>query len=180
MTVKTKLYYAFYDSPIGVLKISSSDEGIIAIALFECDKENMQSDPETIDADYPAGNTIYKHSGSHPIIIQAKVELDQYFAGKRKEFDVPVKILGTDFQVKAWRALYAIPFGMTKTYGAIASEIGDGKASRAVGLACKKNPLLIIVPCHRVIGTNNKLTGFNIGLDRKRFLLEHENIEICK
>jgi len=155
-----RLYSQPYISPIGVLVLSCTEEGLIAITHSESEKNNLT------------------YSESHPILIQAANELDQYFAGERKVFDVPVKITGTEFQIKTWEALYAIPFGTVKTYGRIASEVGNKNASRAVGLACKKNPLLIVVPCHRVIGANSKLTGFNIGIDKKKVLLRHEKIEI--
>ena len=155
-----KIYSQSYISPIGALELSCSNDGLISV-VYKADS--------CVSADC---------SGSHPILIQAVNELDEYFAGERKVFDIPVTLIGTEFQIRTWRALYAIPYGTVKTYGQIASEIGNKEASRAVGLACKKNPLLIIVPCHRVIGANSKLTGFNIGLDKKIVLLRHEKIEI--
>jgi O-6-methylguanine DNA methyltransferase len=168
-TVIERLYSQPYISPIGVLELSCIDEGLVAITLCETDKNSLSGSD---DSSSMPGN-----SKNHPILIQAVNELDQYFAGEREVFDVPIKIIGTEFQVKIWRALYAIPYGTVKTYGQIASEVGNKEASRAVGMACKKNPLLIVVPCHRVIGANNKLTGFNIGLDKKKVLLRHEKID---
>ena len=159
METADKTYIRSYISPIGLLKLSCTDDGLTAITHCESDK-------------------ICLNGKDHPILIQTANELDQYFAGEREVFEIPVKIIGTEFQIKIWKALYAIPFGTVKTYGQIASKVGNKDASRAVGLACKKNPLLIIVPCHRVIGANNKLTGFNIGLDKKKKLLRHEKIEI--
>ena len=155
-----KIYSQSYISPIGVLELSCSNDGLISVV--------HKADP-CVSADC---------SENHPILIQAVNELDEYFAGERKVFDIPITLIGTEFQIRTWSALYAIPYGTVKTYGQIASEIGNKEASRAVGLACKKNPLLIIVPCHRVIGANSKLTGFNIGLDKKIVLLRHEKIEI--
>ena len=179
MEIKNRLYHTIYESPIGPLKIVSSDKGIVAIVHSDYEKGNSIRKVNS----HTAGKTIVAESEyfeNHPILIQAKEELGQYFAGERERFDMPVEIEGTPFQVKVWRAMYNIPFGVVKTYGEVAAEAGSSKASRAVGLACKKNPLLIVVPCHRVIGANNRLTGFNIGIDRKRFLLEHENTKSYK
>ena len=179
MEKKSILYYTVYKSPIGPLKIVSSDKGVVAIVHSDYEKGG----PIRKANSHTAGKTIVaesEYSENHPILIQAKEELGQYFAGNRERFGIPVEIEGTPFQVKVWKAMYNIPFGIVKSYGDIAAEVGSSKASRAVGMACKKNPLLIVVPCHRVIGTNNRLTGFNIGIDRKKFLLEHENIKSYK
>ena len=102
-------------------------------------------------------------------------ELEEYFCGKRKSFDIPYKLTGTDFQLKVWRELEKIPYGTTRTYSEIAERIGKSKAVRAVGSACGKNPIWIIVPCHRVVGSDGKLTGYAGGVDMKRELLETEN-----
>ena len=95
-------------------------------------------------------------------------------SNSRRVFDLPVELKGTDFQRRVWEELRKIPYGQIKTYGEIASVVDTKDASRAVGLACKMNPLLIVVPCHRVLGVNNKLTGFAIGIDKKSFLLDLE------
>jgi len=108
------------------------------------------------------------------VITNAKKQIEEYFTGKRDYFDIPIKPEGTEFQQKVWSELRKIPYGVVKSYGDIAKIIGSADASRAVGLACKMNPLLIIVPCHRVLGVNNKLTGFAIGVDKKSFLLDLE------
>ena len=100
--------------------------------------------------------------------------MKEYFENRREEFSIPIKPIGTDFQIKIWDELRRIPFGKIKSYGEIAKIVGDKDASRAVGNACKMNPLLIVIPCHRVLGAQNKLTGFNIGVEKKSFLLEHE------
>ncbi|MDL2292858.1 methylated-DNA--[protein]-cysteine S-methyltransferase [Acholeplasma sp. OttesenSCG-928-E16] len=105
-------------------------------------------------------------------------ELDSYFKGDLKTFKTKIKYSGTPFQMKVWDALQRIPYGTYKTYKEIAEEIGNKKAFRAVGNACNKNQLLIIVPCHRVIGSNNKLTGFALGLELKKELLEIEGVKI--
>lgn len=109
-----------------------------------------------------------------PVIKEAFRQLSEYFSGKRKEFHLPLLLKGTDFQKQVWNALLKIPFGETRSYKQIAEAIGNTKAVRAVGMANNKNPLLIVVPCHRVIGANGKLVGYAVGLDKKEFLLKLE------
>ena len=109
-----------------------------------------------------------------PLIKKAAAQLDEYFNGKRIVFNLPLKLNGTDFQIDVWKALQTIPFGETRSYGEIARVIGKPKASRAVGMANNHNPIVIIVPCHRVIGHDGSLTGFGGGLELKRRLLELE------
>jgi methylated-DNA-[protein]-cysteine S-methyltransferase len=109
-----------------------------------------------------------------PLIKKAAAQLDEYFNGKRKVFNLPLNLNGTDFQIDVWKALQTIPFGETRSYGEIAVMIRKPKASRAVGMANNRNPIVIIVPCHRVIGHNGSLTGFGGGLELKRQLLELE------
>ena len=101
-------------------------------------------------------------------------QLAEYFAGRRTEFDLPIEMAGTDFQRRVWAALREIPYGETVSYGELARELGKASASRAVGLANGKNPVSVIVPCHRVVGSDGSLTGYGGGLDRKRFLLDLE------
>lgn len=108
------------------------------------------------------------------LLYEAYVQLNEYFTGKRKVFDLPINLNGTSFQQKVWKELRNIPYGETKSYRDIASSIGNKKAVRAVGCANSKNPILIIVPCHRVINKNGKLGGFACGIDVKKFLLELE------
>jgi methylated-DNA-[protein]-cysteine S-methyltransferase len=110
------------------------------------------------------------------LIQKTASQLDEYFNGKRKVFDLPLNLNGTDFQIDVWKALQAIPFGETRSYGEIAAIIGKPKASRAVGMANNRNPIVIIVPCHRVIGRDGSLTGFGGGIELKRRLLELENV----
>ncbi len=105
---------------------------------------------------------------------KAYTQLLEYFDGKRKQFDVPYKLTGTDFQVKVWSALCDIPYGETRSYKDIAKAVGNEKASRAIGMANNKNPITVIVPCHRVIGANGKLVGYAGGLEMKEFLLNME------
>lgn len=112
----------------------------------------------------------------------AVLELSEYFAGTRQVFTVPIRLSGTPFRKKVWKRLEAIPYGVIKSYGQIATEINNPKSSRAVGGACGSNPVAIIVPCHRVKGSNGKLTGFGGGLTRKAYLLELESsqIQLCQ
>lgn len=109
-----------------------------------------------------------------PLQQMVKSEIEGYFAGKVHKFSFPVSMEGTPFQLRVWEELIRIPFGSTATYGDIAGRIGAPKASRAVGMACNRNPLLLAVPCHRVVGAGGKLTGFAVGIEKKKFLLELE------
>lgn len=149
-------YYITMDSPLGMLKLTSGNDYLLSVEHTE-------------------QSSIEEPVKCPPVLLQAKRELEEYFNSERTHFDIPIKPEGTEFQHKVWEQLRAIPYGNLKSYGHIAKQIGDKDASRAVGMACKMNPLLIIIPCHRVVGANNKLTGFNIGLDKKSFLLDHEN-----
>jgi methylated-DNA-[protein]-cysteine S-methyltransferase len=148
---------ATHDSPIGILTLVSNGD---AIAWLEFEQ-----------ARHPAPQ--YRH-GCDAVIERARRELDAYFGGKLKKFSVPVAPQGTPFQQRVWAALRNIPYGATRTYGEQAASIGSPQASRAVGLANGRNPVSIIVPCHRVIGANGALTGYGGGLERKQFLLELE------
>lgn len=148
-------------SPVGTLTLVASDVGLVAI-LWEGD------DPARVrlGAVTPVA--------SHPILDTVEVQLTDYFAGKRTAFDAPLDPRGTAFQKSVWRALCAIPFGETRSYAEIARAVGRPTASRAVGAANGRNPISIIAPCHRVIGSNGALTGFAGGLAAKDYLLGHE------
>ena len=113
-------------------------------------------------------------STDNKILLQAEKELKEYFDGKRKKFTLPLDLRGTDFQLRVWNVLREIPYGETRSYKEVALAAGNEKASRAVGMANNKNPILIVVPCHRVIGSNGAMTGFACGLDVKKKLLELE------
>lgn len=153
--------YKLIDSPVGKLKLVGSDAGLAAI-LWEDD------DPQRVPVQAS------EEGADHPVLIEAERQLDEYFAGKRTTFSLALDFKGTAFQKRVWKALLTIPFGETRTYGQIASQIGNTQASRAVGAANGKNPISIIAPCHRVIGSNGKLTGFAGGLGIKEHLLAHE------
>ncbi|MDB5188289.1 MAG: O-6-methylguanine methyltransferase [Candidatus Kaiserbacteria bacterium] len=148
-------------SPIGNLTLVGSDRGLAAI-LWEKEKK---------------GRVPLKIVGEDkklPILIKAEKQLNEYFAKKRKTFDLTLDFNGTDFQKKVWKALLNIPFGATVSYGDIARKVGKPTASRAVGAANGKNPISIIAACHRVIGTSGKLTGYAGGVENKVMLLELE------
>ena len=154
-------YYKTTKSPVGRLKLIATDKGLAAI-LWENDN------PKRVPLSPLVENE------THPVLLAAERELEEYFAGKRTSFSVNLDPVGTDFQNKVWRALSEIPFGETRSYGEIAKEIGNPSAVRAVGAANGRNPLSIIVPCHRAIGASGKLTGFAGGLETKEFLLTLE------
>lgn len=128
---------------------------------------------------------VYKHGAdpseygerveNDPLLDDAARQLTEYFAGDRTEFDLPLRPAGTDFQQRVWRALCDIPFGQTWSYRELAEHIGSPTASRAVGLANGRNPISIVIPCHRVIGANGSMTGYGGGIERKRWLLSHES-----
>ena len=123
----------------------------------------------------PEGAGVQNAARGDDLIHRVVGQLDDYFAGARRSFDLPIRLIGTDFQRFVWEALLAIPYGETRSYGQVAAMIGNPKAARAVGLANNRNPISIIVPCHRVIGSNGSLVGYGGGLDAKRYLLDLEN-----
>lgn len=153
--------YKTIRSPVGQLTLVGSNRGLAAV-LWEDD------DPSRVRL----GQS--KESANHPVLLRAQRQLEEYFAGKRRKFTVKLDPAGTDFQTRVWKALRTIPFGETRSYGQIAEQIGSHKAVRAVGAANGANPLSIIVPCHRVIGADGKLTGFAGGLAVKARLLALE------
>jgi len=155
--------YAFSHmaTPVGRLKLVASDTGLAAILWENDDPNRVRLGPMHEDE-------------AHPILLQTKRELTEYFTGARTAFTVPLDMSGTDFQRRVWAALLAIPFGETRSYGHIAREVGSPKAFRAVGAANGRNPVSIIAPCHRAIGSNGSLTGFAGGLEAKQYLLALE------
>lgn len=152
-------HYCYYDSPIGKLLLVGAD------ALLEELHFPSELSQREIPDDWQCDEHFFQ---------QALQQLGEYFAGRRQQFDLPIAPQGTIFQQSVWEELRKIPFGQTASYGEIAERIGNPKACRAVGLANAKNPLPIIVPCHRVIGKNGTLTGFGGGLELKQQLLDLE------
>jgi methylated-DNA-[protein]-cysteine S-methyltransferase len=157
----TTLFSTVTDSPVGALRVVASDTGIRAILWPGDDPARVRLVASIEDR-------------SHPMIAATVVQLAEYFAGDRIEFDVPLDAVGTDFQRLAWAALRTIAYGTTVSYGEQAERMGDRRKARAVGAANGRNPISIIVPCHRVIGASGALTGFAGGTDTKAWLLEHE------
>ena len=151
-------------SPIGTLTIVASSDAIVAI--------RWDTEPDT-DIKLP-GTIVDVEPGAYPLLDRTVRQLEQYFAGERTDFDLPLSPIGTEFQRQAWTALRTIPFGETISYGEQARRLGDKNKSRAVGAANGRNPIPIVVPCHRVVGANGHLTGFAGGLGAKAWLLEHE------
>jgi methylated-DNA-[protein]-cysteine S-methyltransferase len=154
--------YKMMQSPVGELKLIASDKGVAAILWENDNPKRVRLGPVAED-------------NHHPVLLETERQLKDYFAGKLKKFSLTLDTVGTDFQKKVWAALLTIPFGETRSYGQIAKQIGSPKAVRAVGAANGKNPLSIIAPCHRVIGSNGKLTGFAGGLEVKARLLGLES-----
>jgi methylated-DNA-[protein]-cysteine S-methyltransferase len=154
-------HYKTMDSVVGKLKLVATDKGLAAI-LWEDDN------PRRVRLGLVSEN------GKHPVLRETEKQLGEYFAGKRKRFSLKLDAKGTVFQNQVWEALRTIPYGETRSYGQIATQIGNARAMRAVGAANAKNPISIIVPCHRVIGASGRLTGFAGGLDVKEHLLSLE------
>lgn len=153
--MKTYIYYL--KSPIGVIRITANENHILSVSF----SKNMNKN---------------KNNRKYPSHVRLCVkQLKEYLTGKRKDFNLPIKIEGTTFQKKVWCALEKIPHGSTTTYGLIAKTIGNPNAFRAVGGACNKNKFLILVPCHRVVGASKKIGGFRPGVMLKKWLLNHES-----
>ncbi len=151
------------DTPVGVLTLVASEHGLRAVMW-----------PDERDGRVPVAAATGAGPAAEHILDDAVRELDEYFAGERTEFDLPLDPVGTEFQQQAWAVLRTIPYGQTMSYGEQAARLGDKNKSRAVGAANGRNPISIIVPCHRVVGSNGKLTGFAGGLENKDWLLRHE------
>ena len=156
-TVRNHLVIA---SPVGKLRLVASEKGLVAI--------DVRSNTAHLETS--------QNASAQAILKKTKQQLDQYFAGKRTSFDVALDLVGTEFQVKAWRALCRIPFGKTISYGQQAANIKKPKAFRAVGSANGKNPIPIIVPCHRVVASDGTLGGYSLGLKMKKQLLALEGV----
>lgn len=157
-----KLSFMEMASPVGTLKLVANDTALVAV-VWENENPKRLRLAELIE------------QVNHPILLATQKQLTEYFAGTRQQFDLPLDFECTEFQKKVWQALLTIPFGETRSYRDIAEQVGNVKAVRAVGAANGKNPISIIVPCHRVVGANGKLVGFAGGLDNKEILLKLES-----
>lgn len=149
------MYKKVMNSPVGKIEIVEENEKIIELNIYNEKKNNI------IEKDTK-------------LLLETQKQLKEYFEGKRTKFEIPLNPKGTEFMKKVWKELLNIPYGEVRTYKEIAEKIGNSKASRAVGMANNKNPIPIIIPCHRVIGSNNKLVGYALGLDMKKYLLDLE------
>jgi methylated-DNA-[protein]-cysteine S-methyltransferase len=155
--------YTQLESPIGPLLVARDDEGITALLLPHGKR------PARPAPDWVRDDTAFE---------DVRAQLDEYFAGTRTSFELPLHLLGSAFQRRVWTELLTIPCGTTTSYGAIANTIGAPGAARAVGLANGQNPIALIVPCHRVVGANGSLTGYGGGLPTKQWLLNHEQRQL--
>ena len=149
------MFYATYKSPIGLIEVGGTDEAIASLYFVEEAHEGVKTSP---------------------LVERAIEQLDAYFNRSLRQFDLPLDMQGTDFQRQVWKRLQAIPYGQTASYLDVANALGKPKAVRAVGAANGQNPISIVVPCHRVIGSNGDLIGYGGGLWRKEWLLRHEGV----
>lgn len=152
-------YIKSIKTPIGIITIKEKNNKIIELQLNSNLVQPLKENEQIKET---------------PLLVEAEKQLIEYFNKTRTKFDLPLDPQGTDFMKRVWKELIQIPYGETRTYKQIAQKIGNEKASRAVGMANNKNPIPIIIPCHRVIGANNKLVGYALGLDKKEFLLNLE------
>lgn len=157
-----QLNYFTYKTRLGPVTIADNGNAVTHLLIGDA------------ATDFP--NSVNGHLNETQLIRQARQQLEAYLSGSRLTFDLPIAPVGTDFQQRVWEALRQIPYGSTQSYADIAKNIGSPSASRAVGTACGRNPILIITPCHRVVGKSGKLTGFAAGLDVKTALLQLEKV----
>ena len=153
---------AIVQAPFGAVTVVASDAGVRYVMF----------DNEAHPKSFAKMNVV--DDESHPIVAEACVQLQQYFNGTRTDFDLPLDLVGTDFQVAAWTSLARVPFGTTASYAQQAAAIGRPTAVRAIGAANGRNPVVVVLPCHRIVGADGSLTGFGGGLSTKRWLLDHE------
>jgi len=146
-------FWVYMDSPLGLIEIGATADGISSLLFVEQRRST---------------------SLSSPLLEMAQAQLDEYFSGRRRQFDLPLDLHGSAFQQRVWAQVNKIPYGQTLSYADIARALGNPRSTRAVGMAVGKNPVAILVPCHRVIGSDGSLTGYGGGLWRKTWLLRHE------
>jgi methylated-DNA-[protein]-cysteine S-methyltransferase len=162
MDKKDTLWTTTLESPLGPLRAFASARGLRALLLPDNDVDSYPLDPEPVERP------------DHPTFTRLAHQLGEYFAGARRQFDLPLDLVGTEFQRLAWDSLLTIPYGDTRSYSQQATAIDRPKAVRATGAANGRNPVSIVVPCHRVVGADGSMTGYAGGIDVKRFLLAHE------
>ncbi len=153
------MFYSYFKSPIGLVEIGGTASEVTSLNFVESKREKTES---------------------HPLLDRAVKQIAEYFEGNRRVFDLPISFSGTDFQERVWQQLLKVPFGKTASYQDIARGVGNTLAVRAVGAANGKNPISLIVPCHRIIGSNRTLIGYGGGLWRKEWLLKHEGCQFRK
>ena len=162
-------------TPIGQLRIVANDQGVCEIRFVEtAESPNLEVKKRTI----VNHSAVPQLKTTHPILTRCKQQLAEYFLGQRETFDLPLAPTGSEFQQNVWQQLCHVGFGETRSYADIAEQVGRPKAVRAVGSANGRNPISIIIPCHRIIGSNGKLTGYAGGLHRKAWLLNHERRDL--
>lgn len=163
------IYYEMYDSLIGKLIIAVEEEALLGI-IFRGQEYIKNQENEILFQK----NRHRMHRGETPFMQRVHSQLEEYFCGRRRKFEIPCKLSGTIFQKKVWKALDNIPYGETRSYRDIAEAVDSPKSCRAVGMANHNNPIPIIIPCHRVIGANGKMVGYGGGLEIKKTLLDLE------
>jgi methylated-DNA-[protein]-cysteine S-methyltransferase len=159
-TENAEVFWRRVSSPLGDIALIADDRHLFAVEFLSADDALLSGSP-----------------GDNPVLREAERQLAAYFKGGLREFDLPLQPVGTDFQLSVWEAMRQIPFGRVITYGELAGAVGDRKKARAVGQAANRNPLAIVIPCHRVIGSNGRLVGYGGGLDKKELLLRQEGVD---
>lgn len=176
-------YGRYFDTKIGRLYLEAEDGALVRLERQwgdgggenRAEPEAVQNGEGTATCLQDCGQgTLQTCAEALQLLERAAEELAEYLDGRRKQFDIPVRTKGTPFQEKVWAALCRIPYGETRTYGTIAAEVGSPKGARAVGMACNRNPVMLFIPCHRVVGSTGALVGFGGGLDVKEYLLTLE------
>lgn len=162
MSAKLTFARARLQVPFGELTVVASDKGVRYITFENDAHPKSYQNMSVID------------DASHPVVARTVAQLHEYIKGTRRTFDVPLDLVGTEFQVQAWNALAKVPYGTTASYAQQAASIGRPKATRAIGAANGRNPVVVVLPCHRIVGADGSLTGFGGGLHVKKWLLDHE------
>jgi O-6-methylguanine DNA methyltransferase len=163
-----RIVYHMASSPVGLLFLARTPRGLRHLEYM--DRRSLKRTIAAHEAEHPGAEWVASLLELKPVVEQ----LESYFNGGLVEFEIPLDMAGSEFQLKVWDVLRTIPYGETRTYGQIATAVGQPRATRAVGLANNQNPIAIVVPCHRILGADGALTGYGGGMPKKRWLLEHE------